>query len=643
MPPKDEKKLASAGEVMRVYMRYLGRHKPIIFALLVISIAIQAVDVIAPLFMRSFFNILSTGTPTAATQQALFITLSLVALMWLLDWATRRIQDVFNTFLTEKVMRRLYTDSFEYLMGHSYNFFSSNFAGTLTHRVGRFARSFENIFDTILLQFLPTGLFILGAAGVLFVHNRVLGAALFIWAALFVWFQVMIAKWRQPSRAARAEADTKITATLSDAIANQSTVSQFAGKRHEESIFDHVVDLWGIATIKSWLVDTWTWGAIGLFVIVIQVGLLWGAIIYWQRGLLTLGDFVLIQAYLLGAFNQLMGMGYQLRQFYNSFADAGEMVYVLNQPHEIVDAPGAKTLVVSHAEVEFDKVFFNFGKRVVLDNFNVFVPGGQKVALVGPSGAGKSTVTKLLLRFFDVEKGAITIDGKNIKEVTQDSLRSAISYVPQEPVLFHRSLKDNIRYGKRNATDEEVVAAAKAAHCHDFIMQLPQKYDTFVGERGIKLSGGERQRVAIARAILKNAPILVLDEATSSLDSESEELIQNALEVLMQNKTVIVIAHRLSTIMQMDRILVLEQGKVVADGTHEELLAEEGLYKKLWSIQAGGFLVAEEKLEDEAVDEETQPDKRTSAAEDAEDDEEDEIEEKHERIIESLAKPPKNK
>jgi ATP-binding cassette subfamily B protein len=244
-------------------------------------------------------------------------------------------------------------------------------------------------------------------------------------------------------------------------------------------------------------------------------------------------------------------------------------------------------------------VSFNFHKDTpVLKEFNLTIAGGEKIALVGPSGAGKTTVTKLLLRLYDVKGGGIKIDGQNIADVTQDSLRDAIAFVPQEPILFHRSLMENIRYGRRGASDAEVIEAAKKAHCHEFIDKLPQKYDTLVGERGIKLSGGERQRVAIARAILKNAPILVLDEATSSLDSESESLIQDALELLMHGKTVLVIAHRLSTIMKMDRIVVMENGSIVATGTHLELVNQHGLYQKLWSIQAGGFIGGAENEED---------------------------------------------
>jgi ATP-binding cassette, subfamily B, bacterial len=502
------------------------------------------------------------------------------------------LQDTANTFYAAKVMRDLYADSFSYLLDHSYTFFISNFAGTLTHRVSRFVRSFESISDTILTQFLPTFLFVSGAIGVLYLRNHTLGIILGGWALLFIAFQVYIAKLRQPSRAARAEADTKVTGTLADAISNHSTVMQFAGTVHERGLLDLVVNAWRKATLRSWLIDGWTWGVIGLFVIAIQTALLYGAIVYWQRGLLTVGDFVLIQSYLIGTFNQLMGIGYQLRRFYDSFAEAGEMVEILDRPHEITDKTNALPLTVNDAQIVFDGVSFSFtDTRDVLERFSVTIPGGQKVALVGPSGAGKSTLTRLLLRMFDVKGGAITIDRQDIRDVTQESLRLAISFVPQEPILFHRSLMENIRYGKQDATDEQVVEAARKAHCHEFIDELPDKYNTFVGERGVKLSGGERQRVAIARAILKDAPILVLDEATSSLDSQSEMLIQQALDVLMQGKTVLVIAHRLSTIMKMDRILVLEHGKVVADGTHAQLLAEDGLYAKLWSIQAGGFLV----------------------------------------------------
>jgi ABC-type multidrug transport system fused ATPase/permease subunit len=297
------------------------------------------------------------------------------------------------------------------------------------------------------------------------------------------------------------------------------------------------------------------------------------------------------------AIDRLWDLGNALKKLYEAFADATEMVEILNTPHDITDAPNASTLRVAKGAIVFKDVNFSFNEsRGILSDFNLEIPSHQKVALVGPSGAGKTTITKLMLRFYDVTSGGIYIDNQNIAKATQRSLRNSVAFVPQEPVLFHRTLMDNIRYGRRDATDEEVMEAAKQAHCEEFIAKTPHGYQTYVGERGIKLSGGERQRIAIARAILKDAPILVLDEATSSLDSESESLIQDALEKLMEGKTVIAIAHRLSTVMKMDRIVVIENGAVVTSGTHDELVAHEGgLYKKLWEIQAGGFLTDDGK------------------------------------------------
>jgi ATP-binding cassette subfamily B protein len=263
----------------------------------------------------------------------------------------------------------------------------------------------------------------------------------------------------------------------------------------------------------------------------------------------------------------------------------------MDKVSDVQDVLSAKQLTVSKGAIEFKKVDFGYNAtRKILREISLSIKPGEKIALVGSSGAGKSTVTKLLLRLFNLNKGKILIDGQDIAKVTQDSLRQNIALVPQDPILFHRSLKDNIRYGKPDATEEELIAASKQAHCHEFITALPEGYDSLVGERGVKLSGGERQRVAVARAILMNAPILILDEATSSLDSESEALIQDALTKLMEGKTVIAIAHRLSTIMQMDRIIVMQEGRILDEGKHEDLLTRDGLYKSLWSIQAGGFL-----------------------------------------------------
>jgi ATP-binding cassette subfamily B protein len=324
----------------------------------------------------------------------------------------------------------------------------------------------------------------------------------------------------------------------------------------------------------------------------LEVGILFLSVGLWKKGILTVGDFVLIQAYLITIFDRIWGFGKIFRQIYESLADAEEMTVILQTPNEITDLPGAKKLVIIEGRINFERVGFNYCKtRQILKRFTLAVKPHERLAIVGPSGAGKTTLVKLLLRMHDVTDGRILIDGQNIAQVTQQSQRRQISLVPQDPILFHRSLMENIGYGKPEATEAEVIAAAQAANCHEFIASLPEGYQTHVGERGVKLSSGERQRVAIARAILYNAPILVLDEATSSLDSESERLIQEALDKLMTGKTVIAIAHRLSTIKKMDRIIVIDQGTIAEEGTHDELLLKpEGAYHHLWQLQAGGFI-----------------------------------------------------
>lgn len=605
MKKEEKKKLASAGAVFRAYWGEIKRHPYYFAGVIFFVIGLQATSLISPLFMRRFFNELQTLTPADDAVHVLLGTLLLIALTWGFDWIFYRLEQVANQALEARVMERLYTKSFEYLMRHSHNFFISNFAGSLVHKTGRYARSFEVLFDTIITQFFPTTLFVIGATIVLFIRNHTLGAILASWDVIFILLQIYLSRLRQPIRNLRSAADTKLTGTISDSISNQSTVSLFAATPYETTRFAKVVSEWRGALTRSWSSDGWVQGLLGLFMTAVQVALMFVAILLWGKGLLTLGDFYLIQAYLLGTFNRLIGINFSLRRFYDAYTDAAEMVTILETPHEITDKPKAKKLSVEAGSIEFKNVFFRFNiETEILHDFNLAVKGGQKVALVGPSGAGKSTITKLLLRMYDVTSGTVAIDGQDIASVTQDSLRRAISFVPQEPVLFHRTLMENIRYGRQNATDAEVIEAAKKANCHEFISALPLGYETLVGERGIKLSGGERQRVAIARAILKNAPILVLDEATSSLDSQSELLIQQALDVLMEGKTVLVIAHRLSTIMKMDRIIVMERGKVVADGTHGELLSQGGLYAHLWNIQAGGFILSDdEKTLDENVEE----------------------------------------
>jgi len=587
-----QKRPARVWSVLRAYSAAAFAYPWLLSAVIVGAIIIETAGVIAPLYLRQFINLLSEGTPTSTVIQSLFLILLTFAAINFVGWIGHRTRMFMATRIEAKAMLDLYNSAFAYLLGHAHEFFISNFTGTLTRRVTRYARVFEQVFDNLIYNFFSAFLFAIGIIGVLSLRNVFLGAGLLLWTIVFVLVQFKMMQKLQPLRRARTEVDSEVTGYLSDAITNHSTISVFASSHYESVRFGEIVARWYGATRRVWNVDSFIYGVQGLFAIGIELLLLAGAVFLWQRGILTVGDFVLIQIYVLGLMDRLWNIGNNMRQLYDAFADATEMLDILELPQAIHDSPNAVPLQVTEGAIAFGNVRFEYhDNQTVLNDFTLAVAPHEKVALIGSSGAGKTTIAKLLLRLYDVTDGAITIDGQNIASVTQESLRSSIAFVSQEPTLFHRSLMDNIRYGKHDATDEEVIEAAKQAHCYEFISKYPDGFNTMVGERGIKLSGGERQRVAIARAILKNAPILVLDEATSSLDSESEQLIQESLARLMEGKTVIAIAHRLSTVMHMDRLVVMEKGSVILSGTHNELLAHESnLYKKLWEIQAGGFI-----------------------------------------------------
>lgn len=593
--PDPKKKKTRSLSVIKAYAKAAAKYPWMLAFVLLGNLLIQGAGVVAPLYLQRFVNVISELTPGEVAAGSLLGILGMFAIVNFVGWVGQRIQMLSIMRVEADVMEDLANDAFTNLLGHGHNFFISNFAGSLTRRVNRYSRAFEQILDTLVFSFLSTAFFGIGVIYVLMQRNVYLGLGLLVWVIVFISIQVVMARVRQPLRIKSTEEDSKVTGILSDAVSNQSTISTFASTSQERGLFGSAVAKWKAATLTSWYADALIFAIQGLLAIAIEVGLLIGGLYLWQRGLMTVGDFVLIQIYIIGLMDRVWNLGNSLRRLYNAFADAYEMIVIFETPFEVQDAPNAKELSVPNGAIEIQDVEFNFGESsAILKNFTLTIKEHEKVALVGPSGAGKSTITKLLLRFYDVTSGKIVVDGQNIADATQESLRKNIAFVPQEPVLFHRSLMDNIRYGKSEATDEEVMEAAKKARCHEFISQLPEGYGTHVGERGVKLSGGERQRIAIARAILKDAPILILDEATSALDSESEHLIQDALKILMEGKTVIVIAHRLSTIMTMDRIVVIESGSIAAQGTHDELLDQKGgLYHKLWSIQAGSFLADE--------------------------------------------------
>jgi len=342
---------------------------------------------------------------------------------------------------------------------------------------------------------------------------------------------------------------------------------------------------------KSWKMNNVIFACQGFFLMALEITGMYFVIRLWLNSVVSAGFVVLIQIYLGGIFASIWHLGRAIATFYKALSSASEMIEIFEKTPDIVDVPSPETFAIKNGEIVFENMFFGYGeKNPVFENFNLKALAGEKIGLVGRSGSGKSTLTKLLLRFVDVNGGTIKIDGQNIATLRQFDLRNNIAYVPQDTILFHRTLKENIAYGNDQATDEEIIEASKKAHAHEFISSFPNGYDTLVGERGVKLSGGERQRVAIARAMLKKAPILILDEATSSLDTISEKYIQDSFEQLIKGRTTIVIAHRLSTVQKMDRIIVLEKGKIAEEGKHKELLDKGGIHSDLWKYQTNGFL-----------------------------------------------------
>lgn len=588
----DKKKSTRAGSVLRAYGKAVLVYPQMLIVALVAATVTELAGVVSPLYLRDFVDLLSKEVPSTGVVHELFFLLFIYGAINLGGLFFQRMRVRVLSSLTAKVMADLFQNAFDYLIRHSHDFFISNFTGTLTRHVSRYSLAFEQVLSTIVIDFYAAFLFAIGVIIILSLKNVFLGAGLFMWTVVFIYLQYRMMRSLQPLRVVRMEEDSKMTGFLSDTVLNHSAVTAFAAAQYESSRLQEVVGRWYAATRRVWNADTLVYGVLGLFALGINIALLAGSVLFWERGVMTVGDFVLVQVYVLGLMDRVWGIGRNMRQLYAAFADATEMLDILELPYAITDVSGTKALDVREGVIVFDKVYFEYqNSHEVLRGMSLTICPHERVGLVGSSGAGKSTIAKLLLRLYDVTAGSISIDGQNIAHVTQESLRKSITFVPQEPLLFHRSLLENIRYGRPDATDEEVVEAAKQAHCHEFISNYPEGFATMVGERGVKLSGGERQRVAIARAILKNAPILLLDEATSSLDSESERLIQDALTRLMKGKTVIAIAHRLSTIVNMDRLIVMEEGSVALTGTHDELLAhKENLYRKLWDIQSSGFI-----------------------------------------------------
>jgi ATP-binding cassette subfamily B protein len=598
---KSSKSQIKITEVFKIFWQGM-RGSKLLFYFCAITFAIgNIVQLIVPIYYKRFFDTVGEVGDKSQTAPVLINIIIVIAILHAIVWLVYRGGNFATNFFETRTIAKLKQISFDYTMNHSYSFFANNFAGSLVQKVNRLGRAFEDLADSLLYSIIPLSINIFGSILIVYFTNPLIAYVIIVWIGIFLAFNYIFSIWKLKYDEAAAAADSKTGGFLSDTISNQTSITLFTGFAHESKGFKDVSNDQAKKSLFTWnlssIVDS---VQVGLMFLV-EFIIFYYAIRFWEKGIFTVGTFVLIQVYFLRLSDQLWGFSRLIRTVYRSFADSKEMVEVLLTPHEIKDAVVASVLTVPNGVINFENVSFSFNEtRTVLKGIDLTINDGEKIALVGPSGAGKSTFVRLLLRLYEVGGGTIKIDGQNIAKVTQESLRRNISLVPQDPVLFHRTLLENIRYGRKDATDEEVIAAAKLAHCDEFVDSLPLKYDTYVGERGIKLSGGERQRVAIARAILKNAPILILDEATSSLDSHSEMLIQDALDMLMKGKTTIVIAHRLSTIRKMDRIIVIDNGVIAEEGNHDVLLKNEtSLYKRLWELQAGGFL----KEENEEVEE----------------------------------------
>ncbi len=551
-----------------------------------------ALHVWHPFLLRALFNALGSG---AASSSAVRTTLWYLVCYFVGINVTWMLGDAIVALFESRVMRDLDVRSFEAVQSQSLRFFENSFAGSLVKSATRFRNAFEHIADAYFFQ-VGRGMLLVGATlVVLTLEQPILAAAFTLWTVLFLGVSFLVARIQFPYSEEEATADSAVGGAFADSFSNASAVKSFSKEHEELGRFSRIADVCLRKRIRAWLVSVSAMRVKGVVITGFELFLLWWLAHGWQQGTVTAGDFVFFQAYVFYLLRHLWDMSNIIHRLFQRFAEAKEVadIYVLSP--EVRDAPGARPLRVEEAIIDFHAVNFSYvdqetRTRHDVHDFTLHIPARQSVALVGKSGAGKSTLVKLLLRHFDLTSGYIRIDGQDLDAVTQHSLREHVAIVPQQPELFHRTLRENIGFACPHATEEEIIAAAKRAHAWEFIQEFPSRLDTLVGERGVKLAGGERQRIALARAFLADAPILILDEATSALDSETEKLIQAAIADLLAQRTCIVIAHRLSTIMRMDRIVVMDEGSIVEMGTHTRLLEQSGVYARLWAHQIGGYL-----------------------------------------------------
>lgn len=477
-----------------------------------------------------------------------------------------------------------------YVTLHSRSYFSDRFSGSIMNKIRHATAGVREIIDMVLWEFLEVAVNVIVSFILAWFVSPIIALVFISWVILMMCINAYLGVRRVPLATYAHSLETQINGATVDLLSNVSAMQEYARREFEVERLKSMAEQRRLAHLRSWFFGEWTRALNSVLLVVFGSVLIYMAVAFAKSGAISVGDIVLVIAIIFRIEGQLQSLGSNFNKFAETWGEVSESLEEIIEPHEIPDKAGAGELQYDSASITFDKVAFGFQGQPVYENLSLAIPAGQRVGLVGRSGAGKSTLIRLLMHHHDIQGGEIKIGSTNIANVMQESLRRAISIVPQEPLLFHRTIRENISYGKPDASEDEIIDAAKQAQAHEFILRLHEGYESLVGERGVKLSGGERQRIAIARAILKSAPILLLDEATSALDSESEVEIQKALRTLMEGKTVIAIAHRLSTLRQMDRIIVLDRGTIVEEGTHDELVEQKGIYAELWQHQAGGFI-----------------------------------------------------
>ena len=560
-------------------------------ALILPMIAVLINAVTAPYVLSLFIDKLQHGNITLENSWPLIAIYG--SIMFVGEVIIWRLALYFTWTFQVRAQRDIYLAMFDKLSREDLNFHANRFGGSLVSQSTKFNGAFERFWDMIIWNITPMVTTIIGSIVSLSILGLwQYGIFLIIYAVIFGFVVVFGSRFLAERNRNEAMANTNTSGYLADTVTNVNTVKAFGREDYEYKQATQTINKWkhssmrlkwGVIGATSVFSSLYVLGAIGAFIF---------AVFSAEHGIASAGLVYLVFIYALNINRQLWEFNNITRTYNRVIGDSYEMTEILRKEHQLIDHSHNR-LQTTSGSVSFSNVTFTHDKgegEQVFENFNLSISNGQRVGIVGHSGSGKTTLTRILLRFSDIDNGTILIDGQDISNVSQQSLHESIAYVSQEPMLFHRSLRENIAYGKLDATDEEIYLAAKQAHALEFIEKLPNGLDTTVGERGVKLSGGQRQRIAIARAILKDAPILVLDEATSALDSESEKLIQASLGELMKGRTSIVIAHRLSTISKLDRIIVLDNGKIIEDGTHEQLLEKHGIYAQLWSHQSGGFI-----------------------------------------------------